>query len=425
MKRFTISLCSIIAAASLLVLSGCGGQTDNTQKSAAATPSSTQESVTRVNADLVIWADQKRADALQNIAQQFGKDNGVTVAVQAVATNLDTNFVTADAAGNGPDVVVQGDDKISSFVQNGSIKPVQLSDTQKNEFVPNYLKAVSYQNQIWAVPYAAEGLVLIRNTDLAPQAPQTFDDLITNGQQLVQSGKADKALALQVGDTGDAFHLQPLYASFGGYLLGEKSDGSVDTADIGLDKPGAIAFAKKIGDLGEKGSKVLTRSINSNNSISLFTQGRIPYLVSGSWAISNIKKAGIKYELSTIPGFAGQQAATPFLSVQGFYVASHGKNTALAEEFVNNVVPESQVQEALYNAEPRPPALKSLLDSKSANNKDTAVLAQSASTAVRRPRVSGSTWSDPLGKAEAAIIGGADPTSTMQAAAKTMAASLK
>lgn len=427
MKRFTMTMCAAVAAAAL-TLSGCGssdGSASSAGSESKASSSSSQGSVTRANADLVIWADQKRADALQGIAKKFGKENGVTVAVQAVATNLDTNFITADAAGNGPDIVVQGDDKVSSFVQNGSIKPVQLSDSQKDKFVANYLRTVTYQNQTWAVPYAAEGLVLIRNTSLASSAPKTFDDLVSTGESLVKSGKADKPLALQVGDTGDAFHMQPLFSSFGGYLFGEKSDGSVDNSDIGLDKAGALDFAKEISQLGEKGSKVLTRSIDSNNSISLFTQGRIPYLISGSWALSDIKKAGISYELTTIPGFAGKESARPFLSVQAFYVAAHGKNTSLAEEFVDNVVPESQTQKTLYDAEPRPPALKSLLKTESAKDKDTAVLAESAATAIPRPKINGLVWSDPLGKAEAAIVGGADPVSTMKSAAKTVAESLK
>ncbi len=415
-----------------LALPGCGtgssASSDTTKKNSAKSSqsSSSDGSVTRAKADLVIWADQKRADALQSIAKQYGKDNGIKVAVQTVATNLDTNFITADAAGNGPDVVVQGDDKIASFVQNGSIVPVQLSSKEKDALVPEYLKAVQDNGQTYGVPYAAEGLILYRNTKLAPDAPATFDDLISTGQQLVSEKKADRVLSLQVGDVGDPFHMQPLYSSFGGYLIGTGSDGKPDTSDIGVDKAGALKFAEKLSQLGEKGSKVFSRSVSSQNSISLFAQGKTPYLVSGSWARADIEKAGIDYAVSTIPGFQGEQQARPFMSVQAFFVAAHGKNKTLAEEFVNNVVPKQSTQEKLYDAEARPPALKSLLEKKAASDDVTKVLSQAAKIGVVRPKVPqlNAVW-DPLGKAEAAIVGGADPDSTMSSAAKTIEDALK
>ena len=38
------------------------------------------------DADLVIWADDKRAAALKPLADQYGQDNGVKVVVQAIST---------------------------------------------------------------------------------------------------------------------------------------------------------------------------------------------------------------------------------------------------------------------------------------------------------------------------------------------------
>ena len=75
---------------------------------------------------LVIWADDKRTAALKPFADQFGKDNGVTVEVQAISKDLQTNFVTASQSGKAPDIVVGAQDWIGNLVQNGSIDPVQL-----------------------------------------------------------------------------------------------------------------------------------------------------------------------------------------------------------------------------------------------------------------------------------------------------------
>ena len=49
------------------------------------------------------------------------------------------------------------------------------------------------------MPYAIENIALIRNTDLAPEAPETIEELVENGQQLQEEGKTGEILCLQVG----------------------------------------------------------------------------------------------------------------------------------------------------------------------------------------------------------------------------------
>ena len=56
-----------------------------------------------------------------------GDKQGISVAVQIVANDLQPNFVTANQAGNGPDIVVGAHDWIGNLVQNSAIRPVVLS----------------------------------------------------------------------------------------------------------------------------------------------------------------------------------------------------------------------------------------------------------------------------------------------------------
>ena len=77
--------------------------------------------------NLIIWADQKKADSLTEFAKKWGEQQGITVTVQTVANDLQSNFITANQAGNGPDVVLGAHDWIGNLVQNGSILPIALS----------------------------------------------------------------------------------------------------------------------------------------------------------------------------------------------------------------------------------------------------------------------------------------------------------
>jgi arabinogalactan oligomer/maltooligosaccharide transport system substrate-binding protein len=411
-----IRTAGVVAAFALaLAASGCGDG-DN------GTPSDS----TKASGTLVIWADDKRTAALKPFADQFGKDNGVKVDVQAISKDLQTNFVTASQSDKAPDIVVGAHDWIGNLVQNGTIDPIQLTASQKGAFAEIATKAVTFNGQLFGVPYAIENLALIRNTELAPAAPNSIEDMVAASTALRTQGKVTELLALQVGQTGDAYHMYPFYASAGGYLFGTKANGDYDPKDLGVAKPEATAAFAKIGALGEKGNGALKRSITGDNSISTFTGKKSAFLISGPWALTDVKKAGISYEISPVPAFTGGKPATPFVGVQAFYVASKGRNKAVAQEFVANYLTKTDLAKALYDAEPRPPALTAALDSVKASDPDAQKFLDAGKNGVILPAIPemAAVW-DPFGKAVAAVVGGADPAASVSAAAKSISDKIK
>ncbi|MBL7262238.1 sugar ABC transporter substrate-binding protein [Paractinoplanes lichenicola] len=404
-----------------LALAGCGGSDD--KSSPTDNPSANAGGK---QGELVIWADDKRSAALKPFADKFGAENGVTVKVQAISKDQQTTFVTASQQGSGPDVMVGAHDWIGNLVQNGAIDPVQLAAEQTSGLNPNALKAVTFNGQTYGVPYAMENLALIRNTDLAPEAPKTIEALVADAKRLKDAKKVTETLCLQVGQNGDAYHLYPLYSSAGGYLFGTGANGDYDPKDLGVGKPESVAAFKKIATLGEKGSGALKRSITPENSIATFTGKKCAFLVSGPWAITDVKKAKLPYDISPVPGFAGGQPARPFLGVQSFYVASKGKNKALAQEFVTNYVTTPELAVALYEAEPRPPALTAAFDQVKGSDADLEKFVEAGKDGQPLPAVPemAAIW-DPFGKAEASVVGGADPAKTITAAGKTISAAIK
>jgi arabinogalactan oligomer / maltooligosaccharide transport system substrate-binding protein len=406
-----------VAAVLALVATGCGSSKSNT-------PTTTKTQA--AGGTLLIWADDQRAAALKPFATKFGQENGVTVNVQAISKDLETNFVTASQAGKGPDVVVGAHDWIGNLVQNGTIDPVQLSSDQQSKFAQVALKAVTFNGQLYGVPYAIENVGLIRNTDLAPNAPSNIEDLVSTGQSLKKAGKVTNIMALQVGQTGDAYHLYPLMSSGGGYLFGQSANGQWDPNNVGVDAASTVSAFQKIQALGEKGNGALTRSISSDNAIPTFTSKKTAFLISGPWAIQDIKKAGIKYDITPVPSFSGGKPASPFVGVQAFFVASKGKGKALAQEFVTNYLTQPDLQVALYQANPRPPALTAALQQVEATDPDIAKWFAAGQTGTPMPNIPqmAAVW-DPMGKAEAAIIGGANVQSTLAAAAKAITNAIK
>jgi arabinogalactan oligomer/maltooligosaccharide transport system substrate-binding protein len=412
MRIRTVGVLAVFGLA--LLASGCGGDKPSTTPTAKA------------GGKLVIWADDKRAEVLKSFKDKFEKDNGVTVDVQAISKDQQTTFVTASQQGSGPDVMVGAHDWIGNLVQNGAIDPIQITDAQKASFPDVAIKAVTFGGQVYGLPYAIENVALIRNTDLVPNAPATMEELVSTGKALKAAGKASELLCLESGQKGDAYHIYPLYTSGGGYLFGTKANGDYDPKDLGVGKPGSIAAFQKIAALGEKGEGALKRSIEGGNSIATFTGKKCAFLVSGPWAVTDIKKANMHYDISPVPGFAGGKPAQPFVGVQAFYVAAKAKNKALAQEFVTNYLTKPELAVALYKAEPRPPALTTALEQVKANDADLAKFLDAGKGGAVLPAIPemATIW-EPFGKAEAAIIGGADVATTVDAAAKAISGQIK
>ena len=299
-----------------LIVAACSSGGATTAPSAAATTAASEAPVTSTEpsaaasegaaggGELVIWADDKRAAALKPLADQFAADNGVTVTIEAIAADIIPNFLTASQAGTAPDVVVWAHDVVGNLVANGAIDPVQLSNPA--DFDPLAIQGMTFDGQLYGIPYSVENIGLFVNTDLVTTGcPATMEDLVKTGQALKDDKKTTEILALQSGQSGDAYHIYPLFASGGGSFFGQTATGDPDPANVTVDSAESIAAGELIKAIGEKGDKALKTSIDNTNAIPLFFDGKAPFLVSGPWAVADIEKAGVKYDICPIPPFAG------------------------------------------------------------------------------------------------------------------------
>ena len=419
---------TIKAAAGLLaaglVLSACGGGGSDSEAD-----SDSSDSPAASGGELLIWVGTgPGGDATTELGKAFGEENGVDVKVEVVpGDQLQTNFVTAAQAGNPPDVVMGAHDWIGNLVQNGTIDPIQIPESVSSTLQPLAIDAVTFDGQTYGMPYTMNNIVLFRNTDLAPEAPATMEDMVAAGQKAVQSGDAQEPLAWPVSDTGNPYFINPLYTSGGGYMFGQTDDGSFDPSDLGVGTPGSIEAYTKIGALGEKGEGVLKRSVNTDNAIALFTAGKTPFLIEGPWQLTTLDDSKVNYEVSPVPGFKGMDPASPFITVDAAYVASGGANKTLAQEFVTNYWSRADVGATLFEATKNVPAnVDTLSQIEGDNPAVAAVAAAGAENGQIMPSIPqmAAVW-DPLGKAEAAVIGGADPESTIKSAQKAIESAIK
>ena len=418
-------LAGVTAAALALTACGGGGDTEKPAADGSETPAvevteeATGAPVRDEDADLVIWADNLRADILKPFAEKFGEENGIKVQVQYV-NDVRADFSAAIQSGTGPDVIVGAHDWLGEFVQNGSVAPLNLGADLEAQFNPVALDATRFGGQTYAVPYAIETLALIRNTDLVPDAPATLEDAVAAGQALKDAGTASQVLITNVGQTGDGYHAYPFLSAFGGGIFGKTADGDYNPENLILDSPETVKGAELMQKLGEQG--VLSVNIDGSNAEALFDEGDVPFYIAGPWVIPGIKKAGLNYEITPLPATAEGGQMRPFYTVQMFYVSSKAKNPALAEEFVLNTVGSEEVQVALFEAGQRVPALTSAADAVEVDNPEVKIWSDAASNADLMPNIPAmlSVWT-PLGQSTADIVAGKISAADGMAAAQKSA----
>jgi len=245
--RNTVQSLAVILGISLFATGCSGGGAEEAAEQ--PTEESTEQPAVRGDEDLVIWADPVRIEYIKEIADAFAEENGITVGVQGIV-NTRADFITANSAGNGPDVIAGAHDWIGQLVQNGAVEPLQLSPDDLAGYSPTAVQASTYEDQLYALPYAVESVALYCNTDYAPGTYASIEDVITAGQPAVDAGNLDVPLILQQGELGDAYHMQPLFTSGGGYIFGRDAERNYDPRDLGLNKPESIAAAQKTASLG-------------------------------------------------------------------------------------------------------------------------------------------------------------------------------
>lgn len=368
-------------------------EAEATEEAPAGEATEEEEAVVRADADLVIWADDTRTAVLQPFADQFAEDNGITVALQELAFDeIRAQFSTAAPAGEGPDIIVGAHDWLGELVTNGLVAPVDLPNA--DAYADVAIEAMTYDGQLYGVPYAIENIALIRNTDLVPEAPATFEELEQIALELQESGEVELGLALQA-DAADPYHNYPLFTAFGASVFGVNEDGTYNPDELGLDTPEGLAAAEQFGAWVESG--LINPSTTYDVMVESFATGDAAFAITGPWAVSQedppgFRAQGVNYAVSPIPPIQGG-TPQPFVGVQGLMVSSFSEQGLLAQTFVQDFIGSEDVQLALFEAGGRPPALLSAFE-QVADDPDVQGFGESGQNGAPLPAIPemGSVW---------------------------------
>ncbi|MFB7798696.1 extracellular solute-binding protein [Isoptericola sp. NPDC056134] len=387
--RRSILLASALATTLALTACGSGEPSGDSSADASAKPSA--------SGSLTVWVDETREAAVTTAAEAYEAESGVDVEiVQKNFEDIRADFLAQVPTGEGPDVTVGAHDWLGEFTANGVVAPIELGD-KAGDFIPVSVQAFTQDGQVYGLPYAIENIALIRNTELAPEAPKTYDDMVAAGKK---AGTKFPFLIQSDGDKGDPYTYYPFQTSFGAPVFEQNDDGSY-RPELALGGENGEAFATWLGEQGDEGN--LSIDISYDIAVEAFAKGQSPFVIGGPWMLEQFKDLDLAVDPIPAPG---DQPAQPFVGVQGFYVSAQSKNALLANDFLVNYMSTPEAQTALFEAGGRPPALVEAADAAS-EDPLVAGFREVGASAVPMPSIPemGSVWSF-WGVTEASIISG-------------------
>ncbi len=413
MFRRTLWLSLSLVVLLSLVLAACGGAqpTEVATEAPVATEVPTEEPAAP-ETTLVIWADETRAPILQALAEDFQATYGVGLDVQQVA-DINDQLPIAAPAGEGPDIFIGPHDRLGGWVDSGLVAPIDLGD-KADQFLQVALDGFTLGGQLYGMPYAIENMALFRNVDLVPEAPATWDDLLAAGAALQASGDVTYALALE--DNG--YKVYPILTSFGGYIFGRSEDGTWDPTNLGVGGQGMIDAGNWIAENVAAG--LISPSANdADTAQTLFATSEVPFLLTGPWALDQIRESGINYGISPFPS-GGQ----PFAGIQGFMISAFSENALLSQAFLTEFVATEEVMQQLYVAGDRASAFLPVFEA--TDDPDLAAFGEAGTNAALMPAIPemGAVWGSWNSAVVLVITGGDTSENAFTTAAEQIVAAL-
>ena len=291
-----------------------------------------------------VWTHFGETDLewLQSEAEAFEAAFGVPVTLTQIDLGeLKQKMLLSAPQGEAADLVVPiPHDQMGELAAGGVLADMSQFATEDYlaDLSEQAKQAFTYNGRLFGLPIYLEGPALIVNTDLVPEVPATYEDMIATAKELTG------------GDTyGFLYDDKNFYFSYnwlrsnGGYVFNRDADGNLVPSDVGLANEGAVEGAEQIKALQYEHG-LIPPGTDSAVAEGLFVEGAVGMVYNGPWAIANIQEAGVPITVAPVPPMADGTSFGGFIGVQGVLMNEFSQNQADAANFAKWITrPDAQV----------------------------------------------------------------------------------
>jgi multiple sugar transport system substrate-binding protein len=346
MKRFSILAVVLLA---LLAIS--------------VAPLAAQDPVT-----LQMWSRDSNQDFLRELVDMWNSTHTNQIELTIIpAADFVTRVGVASAAGEAPDLLPIDLIYVPAFARAGNLAEIgEFIDSlpYADQLSPSHIRLGEYEGGRYAVPFAAEGSVLLYNKGLFEQAGLDPEAPPTNWEEIYEAAKAITALGDGIygyyfagACAGcNAFTYLPLIWASGGDVLSE--DGMTATVDS-PEVRAALEFYKRMWDEG-----LIPPSAQADTGtdfLNAFLTGTIGMAGSGAFSIATLKNdhPEIDFGLTFLPGQEG--GVSSFAGGDSIAITSSSQHVAEAFEFIEWVLSD-EIQLEMFAARGQLPLRADLIE---------------------------------------------------------------
>ena len=313
-----------------IVVGACSSGATPTPSASSGTGASTPPASTApsgaLKGALTVWHSYgsgagTEATALKTVTDKISAANpDLKLTIQDVKfDDLFKKFELEAASGGGPDLFIAPNDSLGKEARAGLFLDVTtLLEGKLTNDSQVSVDGSKVDGKLYMVPESLKAVAAYYDKSKIATPPATTDELLTG----VKDGK------IKAGFLRGSYHAFGFWAAFGGKLMDDSGKCVADTTGVG------DAY-KYFQDLQTAGAKWYEKY---DDMAADFKSGKIDYIVDGPWASGGYKDA-LKDNLAVVPMPAGPKGPSqPLTGVDGWYINTNAKDSALAVNFALEMV---------------------------------------------------------------------------------------
>ena len=346
MKRISIFVLLLLVVAALSV-----------------SPLAAQDAVT-----LQMWSRDSNQNFLRELVDMWNSSHTNQIELTVIpSADFVTRVGVASAGGEAPDLLPIDLIYVPAFAKAGNLTEIgSFIDglPYADKLSPSHIHLGEYDGGRYAVPFAAEGSVLLYNKGLFEQAgldpekpPTTWDEIYEDAKAITALGEGIYGYYFAGACAGcNAFTYLPLIWASGGDVLSD--DGLTATVDS-PEVRAALEFYKKMWDEGMIPPSA--QADTGTDFLNAFLTGTIGMAGSGAFSIATLKNdhPEIDFGLTFLPGQEGGKSS--FAGGDSIAITSSSAHAAEAFEFIQWVLSD-EIQLQMFAARGQLPLRSDLID---------------------------------------------------------------
>lgn len=308
------------------------------------------------------WGSKSEIEIIKPLLAQFEIENpDIKIDFLHIPQNYFQKIHLLFASNLAPDVIFLNNLYLPVYANAGLLEELILVDEKKDvkdnqktvldfsdkDFYPKAIEALSYNENIYALPRDVSDIVVYYNKSLFdkygvnyPSKFWTFDDLLIIAQKLTKDVDVDGRVdtwGISFEDKPPLYYL-PYLMSEGGGILSDDLETEI------IDFPQSRKGLKFYSSLRNKYHVAPTKAESASATMAqLFLQGKLAMQVSGRWLVPKYREdANFDWDVINFP--SGEEGSVVPLDASGWAIAKSSKHKLAAKKLIEFLASRDSIE---------------------------------------------------------------------------------